>query len=324
MSKLLFDEYPLMVSPTLATKIGLNESLILQQIHYWLEINKKANTNSKDGYFWIFNSYDQWQEQFPFWSVSTIKRAISNLEKRKIVVSGNYNKLKIDRTKWYRIDYELLQNIENIPLSQNGMTMDSDENIPLCQNDPTIVSKIAVEEVNSNRPLPETNTKTNIYSQSVIIDNIYDNQKTEVKPSEEKITEDMISIIKDMAYPYPIGEMIINSLTDIIKTNGTKYLDRLTDRKIIDFAVNKFKKLDKTKIKNYQAYFTSILYNSIFEYAASEVVGKEQFSEDVKKNHKNRFHNFEQKMKNYSEQELEEMAKKKYSQKIQELKILRN
>lgn len=167
MSKLLFDEYPLMVSPTLATKIGLNESLILQQIHYWLEINKKANTNNKDGYFGIFNSYDQWQDQFPFWSVSTIKRAISNLEKRKIVVSGNYNKLKTDRTKWYRIDYKLLENIENLPLGQNGMTMNSDENTPLCQNDPTIVSKRAAEEVNMNRPLPETNTETNIYSQSL-------------------------------------------------------------------------------------------------------------------------------------------------------------
>lgn len=69
---------------------------------------------------------------------------------------------------------------------------------------------------------------------------MYDNPKIEEKSSEGKITEDTISIIKDMEYPCAVEEMVINSLTDIIKTNGTKYLDRLTDKKIIDFAVNKF------------------------------------------------------------------------------------
>lgn len=34
---LLLNEYPLLLSPTLACKIGVNEALILQQLHYWLE-----------------------------------------------------------------------------------------------------------------------------------------------------------------------------------------------------------------------------------------------------------------------------------------------
>jgi hypothetical protein len=45
MSKLLLDEQPLLIMPKLATKIGLNESIIVQQIHYWNEINKKSNNN---------------------------------------------------------------------------------------------------------------------------------------------------------------------------------------------------------------------------------------------------------------------------------------
>ena len=35
MSKLLINEHPLQVLPSLATKIGLNEAIVLQQIHYW-------------------------------------------------------------------------------------------------------------------------------------------------------------------------------------------------------------------------------------------------------------------------------------------------
>lgn len=33
-SKLLLDKLPLQVMPTLATLIGLNEAIVLQQVHY--------------------------------------------------------------------------------------------------------------------------------------------------------------------------------------------------------------------------------------------------------------------------------------------------
>ena len=64
MSKLLLDENPLMIMPQLAVKIGLNESIVLQQIHYWLEINRKADKNKRDGFYWTYNSYKEWQKQF--------------------------------------------------------------------------------------------------------------------------------------------------------------------------------------------------------------------------------------------------------------------
>lgn len=144
MSKLLLDEQPLLVMPKLAAKIGLNESIILQQIHYWNEINKQSNNNFYDGYHWTYNSIKEWKEQFPFWSESTIKRTITNLEKMKLVVSSNYNKLKIDRTKWYRIDYEVLEILENSPLGQIGTS-----NIAEWTNH---LSKMT-------KPLPESSSK---------------------------------------------------------------------------------------------------------------------------------------------------------------------
>ena len=48
MSKLLLNEQPLLIMPTLASKIGLNESIVLQQIHYWNTINEKANNNFRE------------------------------------------------------------------------------------------------------------------------------------------------------------------------------------------------------------------------------------------------------------------------------------
>ncbi|WP_060667128.1 hypothetical protein [Bacillus sp. CHD6a] len=125
MTKLLLDEHPLQVLPGLAKKIGLNEAIFLQQIHYWNEINKKANNNYRDGYHWTFNSGKDFLEQFPFWSKKTIQRTITRLEKLKLLVSGNYNKLKIDRTKWYRIDYKVLSALESSPFTQIGSTNES-------------------------------------------------------------------------------------------------------------------------------------------------------------------------------------------------------
>lgn len=145
MSKLLLDEHPLLIMPQLAVKIGLNEAIVLQQIHYWVQINEKAKINYKDGYYWTYNTYEEWQKQFPFWSNATIRRAINSLQKLLILVCGNYNKLQIDRTKWYRIDHEVLMKLEEMPCAQIEQFK--------CSNR-------AVQEVILSRPLPETTPKT--------------------------------------------------------------------------------------------------------------------------------------------------------------------
>lgn len=100
-----FGDEVLVVSPELAAKIGLNEALIVQQIHYWTKINADNGNNFKDGYYWTYNSYRKWGEQFPFWSMKTIARTIKKLEKAGLLITGNFNKLRIDKTKWYRINY---------------------------------------------------------------------------------------------------------------------------------------------------------------------------------------------------------------------------
>lgn len=108
MSKLLINEVPLMCLPSLAVKIGLNEALFIQQLHYWVDRSK----NIIDGRQWVYNTMADWSKQFPFWSQKTLSRTISNLEKQKLVISGNYNQKGYDRTKWYTIDYVALERLE--------------------------------------------------------------------------------------------------------------------------------------------------------------------------------------------------------------------
>ena len=110
MSNLLINEPPLMVLPTLAAKIGLNEAIILQQIHYWLD--PRGNKNLKEGKHWVYNSYKDWRKQFPFWSEITIRRIVISLEKTGLLVSSIKNKNPLDKTKWYTIDYSALSLVE--------------------------------------------------------------------------------------------------------------------------------------------------------------------------------------------------------------------
>ncbi|HEB2379826.1 TPA: DnaD domain protein, partial [Staphylococcus aureus] len=130
--------------PKLAELIGLNEAIVLQQIHYWLNNSK----HKYDGKTWIFNSYPEWQKQFPFWSLITIKRTIYSLEKQNLLLIGNYNKAKFDKTKWYTINYQTIEGMIR-PSYQNDTTSVSKRDDGVYQNDTT--NTIDYTETNKHR-----------------------------------------------------------------------------------------------------------------------------------------------------------------------------
>lgn len=112
MSMYLFDEQPIVANKALARALGLNEALVLQQINYWIEINKKSGKNYHDEKYWTYNSIRAWQEKdFNYMSVDTVKRTFAKLEKAGYLLIGNYNKDPRDKTKWYTINDEKLEEL---------------------------------------------------------------------------------------------------------------------------------------------------------------------------------------------------------------------
>ena len=119
-SKWLFDEHPIVIDRDLAAEFGLNESIVLQQLNYWL--NGKS-AKFIDGRYWIYNSYKQWQkDNFPFWSLATVRRAIESCEKQGLVITANYNRAGFDKTKWYSIDYQKVNKGMSKRCAQNEQT----------------------------------------------------------------------------------------------------------------------------------------------------------------------------------------------------------
>ncbi|MEQ5403071.1 conserved phage C-terminal domain-containing protein [Providencia rettgeri] len=123
-SLLLLKTRPQIVIPELAVRLGLNEALLLQQVQYWL--SETSSGVDHDGRRWVYNTIEEWREQFPYFSESTIKRAFNNLKKLGVLNIEQINKRTHDRTNYYSINYEHALLSDEVKLnSSNSSTKDS-------------------------------------------------------------------------------------------------------------------------------------------------------------------------------------------------------
>ena len=86
-----------------AERYGLQEAILLDWIVFWLVENERNERNFYEGRCWVFNSAKALAEKFHYLSPNTIQKTLKRLEDAGIIISGNFNKNKFDRTKWYSI-----------------------------------------------------------------------------------------------------------------------------------------------------------------------------------------------------------------------------
>lgn len=190
-----------------AGTLGLNEAIIINQISYWNEINKKSGNNFKDGYYWTYNTYEKWSKSdFPYWSADTIRKTITALEEIGVIISTDkYNSYKIDNTKWYRVDYDKLQEIINIV--EEKETQVTQEEYESCD---CVCESYIDGHSNVHKPIPENTTditNRDYHSENTKEDKTLSNDNVEVKTSSSENR-------KKMAPP---------------KTNLQKYIDKKAD-----------------------------------------------------------------------------------------------
>jgi hypothetical protein len=112
-------EFRLIVNAKLASMVGLDEAIFLQQLHYWMSKYKHDPKHQHDGRVWIYNSASSWNQQFPFWPLDKISRLCRKLEDKKLIISNNsFNKHKYDKTKWYSLNYSAFIKLIEIKQTQ--------------------------------------------------------------------------------------------------------------------------------------------------------------------------------------------------------------
>lgn len=125
--KLLVNEEHLPVSPSLSARIGIEEALLLQHLSYRLE----TEGVSKEGYIWYCQTYEDWSKQCFFWNVPKVRRLLRKLENYHIIVSSNrFNRFYTDRTKWYRINYEKLNELLQTEIYNQGQLFPEEPKLP--------------------------------------------------------------------------------------------------------------------------------------------------------------------------------------------------
>lgn len=304
-SRLLLTEQPVVINKELATVVGLNEAIVLQQIEYWININEKAKKESAfhDGFFWTYNTVSEWQEQFPFWSYDTVKRTLSKLRKKEILITDRFNKEGYDRTLWYRINYKKLNELEenlnsNRAKCTNEVTSHLEDkntskalknnNRAKCTN--AIGQNALMQQGKMPQPIPEINTKTS----------------TEITGSSSK----------DEIYNF-----FESNICELKKTTSKKFIE-IIEQHDLNFVQAVIEECTLTNVKSYKGFATAL--NNYLNAKCTNAEEVHQYAKDYSKkknksNTKNKknttvasknntkkgtFNNFEQ--RDYNFKELEE------------------
>lgn len=104
----------LRIMPDLAEEIGLNESIVLLQISYWI----RRSNNVRDGRRWTYQSIrDMQRKVFKWWSRETVRRAIMSLGTQDLIfVTDEYNRHRYDTTHWYALNPRGFKRLKSVAL----------------------------------------------------------------------------------------------------------------------------------------------------------------------------------------------------------------
>ncbi len=181
---LLFDEQPIVFDRTLAREIGDRHATVLQQVHYWIEVNRKKKNKEvyKDGYYWTYRSIKKWhEEEFDYLSFSTVRRTFDDLIGDGYLITGEYNKFGADRTKWYRVNKDKISKLYEKITNEKHLSNMTNAN---AQNEQMEMSKMSSSEMlKMSQPIQENNkrlNKKNISSHQSNNNIIYVNQNEKV------------------------------------------------------------------------------------------------------------------------------------------------
>lgn len=292
--RLLFTDEPIIINKLAASVLGLNEAIVVQQIHYWLNINEKAKINIHDGHVWTYNTYDVWQkENFDFWSVRTLKSIFKKLEDKGILIKGNYNKKKYDRTLWVTLDYDKLEELlveyenNNEDSHNSGKNIENVEISTKCKNyTMSNTNKVqdlhygeckicTMENAKSAPPIPET---TKDYTETIS-------------------TTHKDAVVKKIETPNTNKEIIEVNTHLIIDSSNKEYKIKKWKKDRLLKAIDIFKKQEGVYFSLLEKIYKDDKNFAIYESVTTEV-----------KQVKNRFHNLEnESFRNYSPDELEKL-----------------
>lgn len=198
-----------------ATKYGMAEAVLAENIFFWARKNAANGLHFHDGMYWTYNSGRAFSLLFPYISARTIDRALTHLVDEGILLKGNYNEDKMNRTLWYALtkkgEAELAETVE----------FADSANVADCigQNGECI------------RQNGECNNSNNT-----------DIKQTDIKPKRKK--ESTTSSYESILSESGLDETVIPVVWDFIKMR--KFIKAPMTDKALVLMINNLKKMDRS------------------------------------------------------------------------------
>ena len=157
--KLLEQDSVLLSQPLLIENFGRAGAQFLSQLHYWLEHSQCGQQHM--GQKWIYNTENSWANQLKL-SARQFRRHVSNLADKGIIFVQKLNPHKSNRTNYFSINYEQLNQLlakdtstsslssqSRIFVHEDIMSSSSGHNVPIY-----IETKTTNKDINKSEVAP--------------------------------------------------------------------------------------------------------------------------------------------------------------------------
>lgn len=91
----------LLYTPKHQEQYGLDCALLIQHMAFWIRKNIEQGINRHDGKTWMYQTQEQIACHYPEWTRAKVQRIINKLVYYGVLIKGNFNKTRYDRTSWY-------------------------------------------------------------------------------------------------------------------------------------------------------------------------------------------------------------------------------
>lgn len=204
----------------LASKYGIEEAILIHHFQHWIQINKKLNRNFHEGRTWTYQTLDEIAAHFPYLNKSKVFDTLEKLcngKPRKsknpdkhfdpVLIKGNFNTNRYDRTIWYAFFDEPKWILGN-PKIENGEPQNHDWENPTPIPDTKPYTKTKEEEP----PNPLKGEVTKVTAPKCEKKSFGSHVKLKESEYESLCKDNGEEVVKD----------IINQINDYILSKGKK------------------------------------------------------------------------------------------------------
>lgn len=190
----------------LAIDFDVESAIFIQSLAQWTRRNAANHHNFHEGRYWTYNTYDALTKIFPYWSKKQIERLTLKCINHGLMLKGNFNQKKYDKTCWYSMTDKALMYFPYLSTLIASQVSES-------PSDPTPEIGNATPEI--GLPIPKNTTTC---SNNTITTN--SNSKSKVKDKNLNLPREMIDAYREIFpnNPQPHPKLISTTLLKTLQT----------------------------------------------------------------------------------------------------------